>query len=147
MARRLEYVTGSTGIAERGFSPMPFRIQSVVLPVALFFAAAADASVCAQEGYHGQGHAENHDWYKDLKQPGTGYSCCNGMSADDPNGDCRPTRAYKTDDGTWRAMVDGHWVSVPPRAVLHQLAPDGNSHICASRSGMIFCFLGGSPKS
>jgi hypothetical protein len=37
-------------------------------------------------------------------------------------------------------------VLVPPRVVLQQLAPDGSSHICASKSGMIYCFLGGSPK-
>jgi len=29
---------------------------------------------------HGQGHAENHDWYQQLKQPGTGFSCCNGTT-------------------------------------------------------------------
>jgi hypothetical protein len=32
-------------------------------------------------------------------------------------------------------------------AVLDDLAPDGNSHICASKAGHIFCFIGGSPKS
>jgi hypothetical protein len=31
--------------------------------------------------------------------------------------------------------------------VLDKLAPDGNSHICASKGGFIFCFIGGSPKS
>jgi hypothetical protein len=98
------------------------------------------------QGNYGDGHAENHDWYKDLKQPDTGYSCCNG-TANGVEGDCRPTRAYLTEDGTWRAMIDGQWVPVPPRVVLKQLAPDGRSHICASRSGLIYCFLGGSPKS
>jgi hypothetical protein len=34
----------------------------------------------------------------------------------------------------------------PTRAVLQRLAPDGNSHICAGKSGMIYCFIGGSPK-
>jgi len=96
-------------------------------------------------GHYGQGHAENHDWYKDLKQPQTGYSCCNGRS-NSADGDCRPTRAYLSDDGMWYALLDGRWVPVPPRVVLKQLAPDGSSHICASKSGMIYCFLGGSPK-
>lgn len=100
----------------------------------------------AQDGTYGQGHAENHDWYQELKQPGTGYSCCNGTTGG-IEGDCRPTRAYLTDEGQWRALVDGRWVLVPPRAVLKQLAPDGRSHICASRTGVIYCFLGGSPKS
>jgi hypothetical protein len=96
-------------------------------------------------GQYGQGHSENHDWYKELKQPYTGYSCCNGRS-NTSEGDCRPTRAYLNDDGMWYALLDGRWVPVPPRVVLQQLAPDGRSHICASKSGMIYCFLGGSPK-
>ena len=96
------------------------------------------------DGRWGHGHTENHDWYQNLKQPGTGYSCCNG---DTMHGDCRPTRAYLNDDGTWCAMIDGRWMPVPPSVVLKQLAPDGNSHVCAGKSGMIYCFIGGSPKS
>ena len=133
---------------------MPFRTRSVLVSfVTLLVCAAVGLRVHAQDrepaeysGQHGQGHAENHDWYKELKQPGTGYSCCNG-TANGIEGDCRPTRAYLQDDGTWRALIDGRWVEVPPRVVLKQLAPDGNSHVCASRSGLIYCFLGGSPKS
>ena len=100
----------------------------------------------AQTGQHGDGHGDGHDWYRELKQPGTGYSCCNG-TVDGVEGDCRPTRAYKTDAGTWRALLDGRWVDVPPRVVLEQPAPDGRSHICASSAGLIYCFLGGVPKS
>ena len=100
----------------------------------------------AQDDHWGHGHAENHDWYKDLRQPDSGYSCCNG-STDGRDGDCRPIRAYLNDDGVWYALLDGRWVPVPPRVVLKQLAPDGRSHICASRGGMIYCFLGGSPRS
>jgi hypothetical protein len=97
------------------------------------------------DGIRNIGHAENHDWYRELKQPGTGYSCCNGP-VNGVEGDCRPTRAYLQEDGVWRAMIDGHWTPVPPRVVLKTLAPDGNSHICAGKSGMIYCFIGGSPK-
>ena len=102
--------------------------------------------VFAQDGHHGQHHAEHHDWYKELKQPGTGYLCCNG-TVNGIEGDCRQTRAYQGDDGNWRALIDGRWMPVPPRLVLQSLAPDGSSHICASRSGTIYCFIGGSPKS
>jgi len=77
------------------------------------------------DGQWSRGHAENHDWYRDLKQPGTGYSCCNG-TFNGVDGDCRPTRAYQTEDGAWRALVDGRWAPVPLRAVLQRLAPDGN---------------------
>ncbi len=131
---------------------MPLQRLSVALFVSLGVACTAGLQSLAQElsprrgGHYGEGHAENHDWYKELKQPGTGYSCCNGTT-DGREGDCRPTRAYLTEEGTWKALVDGEWVPVPPRVVLKQLAPDGNSHICASRSGLIYCFLGGSPKS
>jgi len=118
-----------------------------VVGVAAGFGAYAQQNMRHEyQGNYGDGHAENHDWYRDLKQPDTGYSCCNG-TANGVEGDCRPTRAYLTEEGTWRALVDGQWVPVPPRVVLKQLAPDGRSHICASRSGLIYCFLGGSPKS
>ena len=129
---------------------MPFRTRYVVLTVAALFVAtssiAQDGRPGDFTGQHGQGHAENHDWYQELKQPGTGYSCCNG-TMNGIEGDCRPTRAYITEDGQWRALIDGQWVLIPPRVVLKELAPDGRSHICASRSGMIYCFLGGSPRS
>jgi hypothetical protein len=104
------------------------------------------AAALGRDGHHGQGHAENHDWYRELKQPDTGFSCCNGASAG-IEGDCRPTRAYLADDGLWYALLDGRWVPVPPRVVLKQLAPDGRSHIRAGKGGLIHCFLGGSPKS
>lgn len=123
-------------------SAMSFRSRCVVSIAALLPAAQAPAQV----GTHGQDHAQNHDWYQELRQPGTGYSCCNG-TMDGIEGDCRPTRAYVTEEGQWCALIDGRWVLIPPRAVLEQLAPDGRSHICASRSGMIYCFIGGSPKS
>lgn len=94
----------------------------------------------AEVGDRGVGHAENHDWYQDLKQPDNGQPCCNGSAAS-INGDCRPTRAYVDDAGTWRALMDGRWVVVPPRVILQTLAPDGRSHICANPSGTIYCFI------
>jgi hypothetical protein len=121
------------------------RLSAPGFLLACAFATVAALGVRAQDGHYGHGHAENHDWYKDLKQPQTGYSCCNGRSSSS-DGDCRPTRAYINDDGMWYALLDGRWVPVPPKVVLKQLAPDGSSHICASKSGMIYCFLGGSPK-
>lgn len=124
---------------------------SIAASVAFGLAAAAQDISSRQhgntvDGTRNVGHAENHDWYRDLKQPGTGYSCCNG-TVNGVQGDCRPTRAFLTDEGTWKALVDGRWTPVPPRVVLQKLAPDGNSHICAGKSGMIYCFIGGSPKS
>ncbi len=116
-----------------------------VVSACVLFGAGCLRPALAQDGHHGQGHSQNHDWYQELKQPGTGLSCCNGTT-NDAEGDCRPTRAYVSDDGQWYALLNGRWVPVPPRVVLKQLAPDGSSHICASKNGMIYCFLGGSPK-
>ena len=112
----------------------------IVAPIVSFAVNAFGQSVM-----DGDGHAQNHHWYKDLQQPGTGLLCCNG-TANGRDGDCRPTRAYLDDDGTWKALIDGRWVAVPPKVVLKHLAPDGNSHICANKWGDIFCFIGGSPK-
>jgi hypothetical protein len=128
------------------------RVVSLSVAASLAIALPATAQDIHQhdtsniDGTRNIGHAENHDWYKDLKQPGTGYSCCNG-TANGVEGDCRPTRAFQTEEGTWKAMINGRWMPVPPRVVLQKLAPDGNSHICAGKSGMIYCFIGGSPKS
>jgi len=79
----------------------------------------------AQSGNHGDGHAENHDWYQNLTQADTGFPCCNG-STSSVEGDCRPTRAFLDEDGLWYALLDGQWVPIPPRVVLKQLAPDGH---------------------
>ena len=125
---------------------MPFRTWSVVVSIALLVSLACGPRALAQSGTHGEGHTENHDWYRELKQPGTNMSCCNG-TMNGIEGDCRPTRAYVDDNGTWRALMDGKWTIVPPRTVLQSLAPDGRSHICANRTGTIYCFMGGSPKS
>ncbi|MBI3198988.1 MAG: hypothetical protein HYZ40_16065 [Rhodospirillales bacterium] len=119
----------------------------IALLAALGFAGAA-VGAWAQDGHHdshhGVGHVENHDWYRGLKQPFSGASCCN-VSKDGVEGDCRPTRAYLGDDGQWRALLDGRWVPVPPRVVLDsRLNKDAiRSHICAGKSGIIYCFIGG----
>jgi hypothetical protein len=130
------------------------RVVSLSIAASVALALAANAQDISShqhgtsdvDGTRNVGHAENHDWYQQLKQPGTGYSCCNG-TANGVEGDCRPTRAFLTEDGTWKAMINGRWMPVPPRVVLQKLAPDGNSHVCAGKSGMIYCFIGGSPKS
>ena len=51
------------------------------------------------------------------------------------------------DDGRWRALLEGRWVTVPPAIVLDRVAPDGGSHICADQTGRLLCFVGGVPKS
>ena len=91
----------------------------------------------AQSGNHNDGHAGRHDWYRDLKQPGTGFSCCNGTAAG-----VRPTRAELRDDGWW-AVIDGQWAPIPWSVVLD---PSLNKepiygHVCARETGRIYCFM------
>lgn len=108
----------------------------LILVALVFLAGMLAGRASAQTGDHGDGHALNHEWYQGLKQPGTGYSCCN-------NQDCRPMRAYLGDDGLWRAFVDGKWETVPARVVLN---PKFNkdpihAHGCRSVMGVWYCFL------
>ena len=82
---------------------------------------AAMAQSTAPSGRHGDGHAENHDWYKDLKQPDIGSRCCNG-SVDGKQGDCRPAPSFLGDDGLYRAWDGREWLVVPKGKVITGLA-------------------------
>lgn len=94
----------------------------------------------AQDGHYGHGHAENHDWYKNL-QTNQGYSCCNG---DAEHGDCRPAAVWRDAEGRVWTRIDGNRTLVPPAAVL----PDRmnqkplTGHIC-ERGGYFYCALVG----
>ena len=92
-------------------------------------------------GQHGVGHAEMHDVYKAWHPPDNPKtSSCN-------NADCRPTRAYVDDNGTWRAWNGLLWLVVPPDRVLPtDFAGDGRSHLCESK-GYIYCFTPAPPRS
>ena len=88
-------------------------------------AASFPAQLAAQEhrGYHGGGHEALHHWYKTLRQPGTGYECCD-------NKDCRPTSA-RLRGSTVEVLVDGEWSRVPLNTIVDAKPPDLNSHVCA----------------
>lgn len=98
----------------------------------------------AQSGEWNQGHAEHHDeFYKNLKQPDNGWSCCNAMTATE--GDCRPVRWYKGDDELFYVWLSGQWKPVPPNKVVKDTeSPDGYGHVCAHRlTDQIYCFIEG----
>lgn len=104
----------------------------------------------AQSGRHGDGHAEHHDWYQRHKQPGTSVSCCGARTVKPDGtieGDCRPVRAFRTDDGLWHAVVDGRPIKMPRHVILQEAAPDGRAHLCMSESGTPLCFFEPQPKS
>ena len=112
----------------------------ILLCAAVLIAGAVIAGAChAQSGERGDGHAEQHDWYRHLEMP-SGGSCCNG---DQEHGDCRPVRAF-FDGKHWRAFYGDRWQVVPDEAILSDalnLQPL-RAHIC-ERGGYVFCFLKG----
>ena len=91
----------------------------------------------AQSGHHGDGHAEQHDIYKEWKAPNNpALSCCN-------NADCRPTRAFLDQNGDWRAWNGHEWLRVPwDRVLPADYAGDGRSHLCEKET-LIYCFTPG----
>jgi hypothetical protein len=67
-----------------------------------------------------------HDWYSDLRQPGTGRPCCGGY-------DCRPLLAPQVRhmaDGTMQFFLDDEWRGVDPAVILERASPDGRVHAC-----------------
>lgn len=84
-------------------------------------------------------------WFKSLKQPLGGASCCDIS-------DCRKTIA-EWKNGGWRAQVWGFWRDVPYETVLRdKTSIDGEAYVCASNlppvsSARIFCFVPPSPGS
>lgn len=93
----------------------------------------------SQTGRHGDGHAAMHDQYREWTQPDNGVSCCHDE-------DCRPTRAYRDEDGQWHAWDGKRWVAIPPNKLLPtDKAGDGRNHLC-ERWGTVYCFSPTSPR-
>jgi hypothetical protein len=94
-------------------------------------------AVAQRGGMYGHGHDALHHWYKTLRQPGTGYSCCNGQ-------DCRRTTA-RVRRSRIEVLVDGEWTVVPQSTILSVTAPDLNTHVCAPKGPWspkpIFCVV------
>ncbi len=74
-------------------------------------------------------------WFKSLKQPGSGMSCCD-------ESDCKRTKARVGPDG-WEALTPaGDWISVPEdRIVRPKSNPTGEPILCLSPSRSIYCFV------
>ena len=127
----------------------PRRLQHWPATVLAACLALAPVSTHSQStlpsGRHGDGHAQNHDWYKDLRQPDIGSRCCNG-SVDGQRGDCRPTQSFLGDDGQYRAWDGREWLVVPSGKVIVMPTPDRGNHLCETY-GKVFCFIVAGPSS
>ena len=111
--------------------------RQVALAIVLNLLAAQLAMAQEHRGTHGAGHLKLHHWYKTLRQPGTGYECCDQK-------DCRPTTARSR--GLYiEVLVDGEWTRVPPNTILDVQSPDMKTHVCAPKGSWspkpIFCVV------
>lgn len=73
-------------------------------------------------------------WFRSLRQPGTGISCCSMA-------DCRTTE-YRVIANGYEALIDGTWRTVPPDRVLdHTDNPTGRAVVCYLPSKGVLCFV------
>src|SRR3990167_131537 len=80
------------------------------------------------------GAGERGDWFRSLKQPGSGTSCCDVS-------DCKRSDA-EFRNGQWWAVVAGEWTPIPPdKELLDRQSIDGEAYVCASPKGLIYCFV------
>jgi hypothetical protein len=72
-------------------------------------------------------------WYRSLKVPGTGQSCCNVS-------DCRPVDAAWIEGDHWRARIGDQIIDIPANRVLSRENPDGRGILCRS-VWEVLCFV------
>lgn len=84
------------------------------------------------------------DWYKSLRNPVTGISCCDIS-------DCGPADEFETKDDGYRVKIEGAWYDVPKDKIVHNKGnPTGSSVVCYNKPSvkmgaplMIYCFVAG----
>jgi hypothetical protein len=100
--------------------------QLRLLGIALMFGLAGWDVAAASEQDRGS-------WFKSLRQPMTGFSCCDIS-------DCRRTDADWR-QGQWWAVVSGEWTPIPPDKELEKQSIDGDAYVCSSPTRRIYCFV------
>jgi hypothetical protein len=73
------------------------------------------------------------EWFRSLKQPGSGFSCCDIS-------DCKRTEADWR-GGQWWAVVSGEWTPIPRDKELDKQSLDGDAYVCSSPNRRIYCFV------
>jgi len=72
-------------------------------------------------------------WYRSLRVPETGQSCCNVS-------DCRPVDAAWVEGDRWRARIGDKVIDIPAKSVLRRENLDGRGILCRS-IWAILCFV------
>jgi hypothetical protein len=73
------------------------------------------------------------NWYRSLKVPGTGQSCCNVT-------DCRPVDSAWIEGDRWHARIGDRVIDIPANRVLRRENPDGRGILCRS-VWAVLCFV------
>lgn len=103
-------------------------VRAFRLPAALTLAAALFSSSGAAAEDRGA-------WFKSLKQPLTGASCCDIS-------DCRAAPDAKHEGGQWWATVDGEMTPIPNDKILkNKWSFDGAAYVCSGYGRKIYCFI------
>ena len=75
------------------------------------------------------------DWFKSLRQPGSGQSCCDLA-------DCKRTEADWKGEGWVAHYPDGEPVRVPNSIILKKPSIDGDAYLCSHpQSKKLYCFI------
>ena len=75
-------------------------------------------------------------WFRSLRQPGTGASCCSIA-------DCRPAD-FRIQGGGYEVHLYGEWKPVPPEVILRRSDnPTGRAVVCYTPYRGIMCFIRG----
>jgi hypothetical protein len=73
-------------------------------------------------------------WFKSLRQPGTGMSCCDIS-------DCQAVNARTSAEG-YEVFIDGRWIAVPEDKILNgKNNPLGRAVACYTPRQGILCFV------
>lgn len=75
-------------------------------------------------------------WFRSLRQPGTGMSCCSIA-------DCRQTD-FRIRGNHYQALIQGKWEDVPADTILDRTDnPTGRAVVCWTPYRGIMCFIKG----
>lgn len=98
--------------------------------------AAGGAIVLAAIFYSATSWAEDRgSWFKSLKQPLTGASCCDVS-------DCVAAPDAQKRDGQWWATVQGEMTPIPNEKILRdKWSYDGKAYVCSGYGRRIYCFV------
>jgi hypothetical protein len=97
----------------------------MIRPMILIAALAAATPLAAAPPDGADPNSSLGTWYRSLKVPGTGQSCCNVT-------DCRPVDSAWIEGERWHARIGDRIIDIPADRVLSRENPDGRGILCRS---------------